>query len=197
MLLIADLLARAAELRKMQALVAWSFHGGSAGLEHTASTLNIHPPATLADPADVHVTADGAPPPDDHGGIEVRVAGARGPSVAGHDPLATRLALLSYPYQQRADLTEDGLAEAGEAVGQWRRQVAVWAESPSGRVPELTAATLGDAFDGLDTSAIIGLLHALESDDMPPGAKFETFMLADRVLGLDLAREIGRIASRD
>jgi cysteinyl-tRNA synthetase len=37
------------------------------------------------------------------------------------------------------------------------------------------------------------LLHDLARDaDVPAGAKFETFLYADRVLGLDLPCDIGR-----
>jgi hypothetical protein len=37
------------------------------------------------------------------------------------------------------------------------------------------------------------LLRDLTLDvDIPAGAKFETFLYADRVLGLDLPRDIGR-----
>jgi cysteinyl-tRNA synthetase len=47
--------------------------------------------------------------------------------------------------------------------------------------------------DDLDTPAAIRVLRAMEKDsDIPPGAKFETFAHADRLLGLDLARDIGR-----
>jgi hypothetical protein len=39
----------------------------------------------------------------------------------------------------------------------------------------------------------VALLHGLAHDDsVPAGAKFETFVYADRVLGLDLPSEIGR-----
>jgi len=50
------------------------------------------------------------------------------------------------------------------------------------------------AFDNdLDTPAALRVLRALEKDgEIPPGAKFETFAHADHLLGLDLARDIGR-----
>ena len=41
--------------------------------------------------------------------------------------------------------------------------------------------------------AALDVLVNLESDgEAPAGAKFETFAFADRVLGLELVREIGR-----
>jgi hypothetical protein len=52
---------------------------------------------------------------------------------------------------------------------------------------------IGHAFDDdLDTVAALDLLRNLESrQDIPAGAKFETFLFVDRVLGLELPREIG------
>ena len=47
--------------------------------------------------------------------------------------------------------------------------------------------------DDLDTPAGLRTLRALERDEaVSPGAKFETFAHADRWLGLDVARDIGR-----
>ena len=47
--------------------------------------------------------------------------------------------------------------------------------------------------DDLDTPAALRVLRNLEKDgEIPPGAKFETFAHADHLLGLDLARDIGR-----
>jgi cysteinyl-tRNA synthetase len=47
--------------------------------------------------------------------------------------------------------------------------------------------------DDLDTPAALRVLRALEKDaEIPPGAKFETFAYADQLLGLELARDIGR-----
>ena len=49
------------------------------------------------------------------------------------------------------------------------------------------------AFDNLDTAAAIALLRSLAGDEsVPDGAKFETFLYVDRVLGLDLPSDIGK-----
>ena len=43
-------------------------------------------------------------------------------------------------------------------------------------------------------NAALDLLRSMESrQDVPAGAKFETFVFVDRVLGLELGREIGRV----
>jgi len=55
------------------------------------------------------------------------------------------------------------------------------------------AEAAGSAFGSLDTVSVLALLRGLLPDaSVPAGAKFETFVYADRILGLDLAREIGR-----
>ena len=114
-------------------------------------------------------------------------AGRRG------DPLAVRLALMSLPRHQPAELTGATLANAARTLGEWRHHVARWAQSPSGAIPAPTAATVREAFGDLDIAAVVALLHGLAADEtVLPGPRFETFVYADRVLGLDLPRDIGR-----
>ncbi len=219
MLLIADLLARTAELRDWQVLTVLAFAGQPSGqltgLEEAAGALNIHPPAARAsfDDAqvmlggiDVHLVSDGASTDGGQNGLVTPVGAAHIRSAVRHDkaavdllaryrtdPLAVRLALMSFAYHQSANLTEDLLADAAETVASWRRQVAEWAELPSRSIPAHTAETAQAAFDDLDTVRAIALLRDMALDaSEPAGAKFEIFLYADRVLGLDLPREIGR-----
>ncbi len=112
----------------------------------------------------------------------------------GLDPLALRLALLEHRYRQQMNLTWDTLTAADGTLRRWRRRVAEWADSPSRPMCAEVAAAIGAAFDDdLDTPAALLALRRLEKDPrVPPGAKFETFAHADRLLGLDLARDIGR-----
>lgn len=215
-LLTADLLVRAAELGGLQVLAMRVFSGEPAGqdsVERAAAALGVHPPAAPAadlakawpgGPADVHVADDSAAGADDRGGILVRAAAARlaqdacpGDATAGmlggHDPLAVRLALMSLPRHQPAEITADTLADAAQALAEWRHQVARWAESPSGAIPAPIAATVRVAFENQDIAAVLALLSGLAADEtVPPGPRFETFVYADRVLGLDLPRDIGR-----
>lgn len=224
-LLVADVLARAAETRDMQALTAFVLAGEAsaqaAGFERAAGALGIHPPAayagareartSLGGPIDVHLISDGADADVGQGGLvarvgvaQLRLTGDDGGTVAGdvllrpgHDPLAMRLALMSVPYHQPAELTSDMAASAEETVTGWRRQVAGWAESPSRPVPARIAEALWSAFGDLDTVAALAVLRGLTPDgDIPAGAKFESFLAADRVLGLDLPRDIGRTGGR-
>ena len=214
-LLTADLLFRVAELGGLQVLTTWVCTGDpaeKAAMERAAGALGIHPPAMPAALAgswpggasDVHVADDAAAGEDDRGGIMVRTAAARltggtAPDTAtaglprGHDPLAVRFALLSVPRHQAAELTTATLTSAVRTLSEWRRHVASWAESPSRRIPEPVQSAFRAAFDSLDAGAVLSSLSGLAADEtVPPGARFEAFVYADRVLGLDLPRDIGR-----
>lgn len=221
-LLIADLLARAAELGNLQVFTvlvsAGELHGEFSAWERAADALGIHPPAaragaddasaSLDGPADVHITGYGVRPGDDQSGLAVQVGAAylrgtgdQGESAAdllasgAHDPLAVRFALMSFPAHQQADITDRGLAAAHQTVRDWRRLVARWAEQPSRPIPADLAEMIRAAFGDLDTAAAIALLGGMADDDgIPDGAKFETFVYVDRLLGLDLPSEIGKPA---
>ena len=221
-LLLADLLTRTAELRNLQVLTAVAADDCSsaqlAALERAADAVGVHPPAArlssgdaqaaLGGPIDVYLAGDAADVVDRGSGLVTRVgaaylhrAGDRGEPaddlLAGYEdePLAVRLALMSVPYHQPADLTEGALADARATVGCWRLRVARWAESPSRPVPAQLAETTRSAFDDFDTVSALGLLRGLADDDgVPAGARFEAFLYADRILGLDLPRDIGRIS---
>jgi hypothetical protein len=193
--------------------------GPLAALERNASALGIHPPAARTSPAeaeaslggsaDVHVAGHAAGFGDCGDGVLIYVgsaddvtqqaAGGRAAEPAssagnGGDLLALRLALLSRRHGQPVELTRAALAGAGETLSQWRRRVAEWADGPSRPIPRETATEIRMAFDDdLDTVAALAVLHKVEADHgMHTGAKFETFAFTDRILGLELVREIGR-----
>jgi cysteinyl-tRNA synthetase len=91
-------------------------------------------------------------------------------------------------------LTWETLDTAEETLLRWRDLVAGWAQSPSTAMSAHYADAVNTAFDDdLDTPVALAALHALEVDDqVPDGTKFETFAAMDRLLGLDLARDIGK-----
>ena len=219
-LLTADLLSRTAELGGLQVLTALDLTSSSpaqaVAIGDDAGALGIHPPAahaschdapsSLGGPVNVHLVSH-----DDHldpgqDGLFVMVGAARldradsdpgagGGLLTGHrgNPLAVRLALMSFPGDQAAALTDDELVRAGETLTYWRERVAQWAESPSRPVPTPLAEAARAAFSDLDTVSVLAMLRGLVADaSVPAGAKFETFVYADRILGLDLARDIGR-----
>src|SRR4051794_28323307 len=112
----------------------------------------------------------------------------------GLDPLALRLFFLTGRYRQQMNLTWDALTAADKRLARWRARIAEWAEAPSEARAADYAQRIADAFDDdLDTPTALVVLGELDKDaDVGPGAKFETFAWADRLFGLDLARDVGR-----
>ena len=217
LLLVADVLFRVAELSGLQVVTVLAMAGPPpAALGQIVAALGLHPPAVAGSPGEAdallggraHVRVAASAAGRGGGGDEVLIGvgpaddltpdgraaqpGAYG-GTAG-DPLALRLALLRYPYRQRVELTEASLAEAEDTASRWRHAVAKWAAEPSRPIPAGIAHSISVAFDNdLDTVAALDVLVSLEPDgETLAGAKFETFAFADRVLGLELVREIGR-----
>jgi cysteinyl-tRNA synthetase len=112
----------------------------------------------------------------------------------GFDPLALRLAFMSNRYRQQLNLTWESIAAADTTIRRWRERVAGWAAQPSAALSAEHLNGMKAAFaDDLDTPRAITILRELEKDPgISDGAKLETFLAADRLLGLDLARNIGK-----
>ncbi|MEE1753534.1 hypothetical protein [Streptomyces sp. SP18CS02] len=178
----------------------------TAGARHTNGT-----PCAAAD---VHVHAYGSAARDAGDGVRVEVgrvgpvAGeggdpdrarllAPGPLDAaapeGTDPLAVRMLLLGHAYRAPVTVTGTALEEARRTLGRWRQMVADWAQEPSRPVPaDVLRHAHAVLADDLGVPAVLDALVAVAARaDVPAGARFETFALLDRVLGLDLAREVG------
>ena len=135
--------------------------------------------------------ADGASPaavPSLHAGP---VSSVR--AVAAVDPAVLRLALLSRRRAESVWLDVGALEEARRTLVRWRRAVAVWAARPSRPIPDEVRCRLRDAWeDDLDVPAVLRVLEWVEDrPDLPDGARFETYAYADRLLGLDLTRDLG------
>jgi hypothetical protein len=193
-------------------------------LTRLVTALGIHPPAAqarcgdaraaLGGPIDVHLVGGGADA-DIADGLCVNIGAARldatdnldatddgaGDADQGevsgwrqYEPLAIRLALMSSPYHQPAEIGHDMLADSAGTLDEWRLLVARWAELPSKPVPAHLAEAARAAFRDLDTVSALSQLRTLVPDaGTPDGAKFETFVYIDRVLGLEFARRIGRL----
>ena len=112
----------------------------------------------------------------------------------GFDPLAIRLAFAEHKYRQQMNLTWDSIAAAHATLQRWRARVATWSQSPSAPIPEAIVTEILSALDDdLDTPRALLTLRRIEKDpNLPDGAKFEIFAWVDRVLALDLAREVGK-----
>ncbi|MFE9685445.1 hypothetical protein [Streptomyces sp. NPDC006285] len=158
-------------------------------------------PATDDPPSDEvtsgDVTGDEAAGGGVTGGLRLEVAPAGLDSgVAEDDESATalRLALLARPRGETLRLGAADLAAAEDQLARWRGAVATWATRPSGPIPDPVRDQLRAAWeDDLDVPAVLGVLRKVEtSGTVPDGARFETYAYADRLLGLELTRDIGR-----
>jgi cysteinyl-tRNA synthetase len=198
-LVVGDLIRRNAERLKLVVQA-----GQDAGGARDGAILGLRPAeeSHLDGVADVQV---GGPDPADRArhwtaAGAVRFGGRGDPvllddvTARGLDPLALRLAFFEQPYRDELKLDWPALDDADRALRAWRALVAEWATHPSRPLSGPHAAEVTGAFDNdLFTPGALVTLRALAaSAQIPPGAKFETFAHLDQLLGLDLAREVGR-----
>ncbi|MFZ3468747.1 hypothetical protein ACODT3_33425 [Streptomyces sp. 4.24] len=182
---------------------------------HPPATTGAHEvTATLCAAADVHLLAYGAAAQDGVGGVRVDV-GQVSPAPsdgdmpdgaalltsglldefapAGTDLLAVRMLLLGHAHRTPVTVTGAGLTEARLTLRRWRQQVADWAQEPSRPIPaDVLRQAQAALADNLGVPVVLDMLRSVAGRaDVPAGAKFETFAFLDRILGLDLAREVG------
>jgi hypothetical protein len=191
---VADVLRRLSERARWQTSVL----GASSLSDRQLLYLNVHP---FHDPgpdggAELAVCARGAGASPARA-VEVGAFTGDVDPLAppdGADPLAVRLALLAAPYRQDVDLDPATVAAAAERLRGWRALVAGWAEQPSAAMPaDAVAVVAGHLQDDLNSPAALDALDALAADSsIAPGARFEAFAHLDRLLGLDLAADVGR-----
>ncbi|CAM5670919.1 Cysteinyl-tRNA synthetase OS=Streptomyces violarus OX=67380 GN=FHS41_007994 PE=4 SV=1 [Streptomyces violarus] len=114
-------------------------------------------------------------------------------TLGGVDPTVLRLALLTRHHNAPVRLEEAVLEEAGATLARWRGAVARWARRPSRPVPDEVRGRLREAWeDDLDVPRVLDELRRVENEpELPEGARFETYAYADRLLGLELTRDLG------
>ncbi|WP_264937358.1 hypothetical protein [Streptomyces sp. A012304] len=196
-LLVADLLVRALELGGTPVLATLAGDRHRPRLRAAATALGVRP---FEDGQDlggqvVHVLEAGRGAPE---GIRVEVAAVRDPRafdrVLAEDPAALRLTLLSHHHRDPVRLDTDMPREAHDTLARWRRAVARWARHPSRPVPDEVRDRLRTAWEAdLDVPEVLRVLRWVEraGPDLADGARFETYAYADRLLGLDLTRDLG------
>ena len=113
----------------------------------------------------------------------------------GLDPLALRLAFLQHRHRQQMNLTWEVLTSADSTITRWRTKVAAWAQSPSAAMPQDARHRFEEAVsDDLDLPRALQVVREVEKDNtLSEGARMEFFLFVDRILGLDLARDIGKV----
>ena len=196
-LLVADVLVRTLELGGTPVWALLTGEREQAELHAGAAALGMRPFEDRRDVGPgwgesqvVHVLGETGAAPD---GVRITVAPVETTGIpAGADPAVVRLALLTPHRNAPARLDEAGLGEAHETLARWRRAVAAWARQPSRPIPEDVRGRLRAAWeDDLDVPEVLRVLRSVEVSDVPEGALFETYVYADRLLGLDLARDLG------
>jgi hypothetical protein len=110
------------------------------------------------------------------------------------DPLCVRLAVLRERYRDPDVMDGDLVVGAGNDLAHWRESMAEWATEPGRPMDRGYAARAEEALaDDLDSPAALAVLDELTADPrVAPGAKLETFIHLDLILGLDLVSGIGR-----
>ncbi|MET7683775.1 hypothetical protein [Streptomyces sp. NPDC005423] len=199
-LLVADLLARALELGRTPVWSLLTAPRGRPELLAGAAALGIRPFEDSRDlgpgpgqAQTIHVAGEGTSAPD---GVLVAVAPVESPASAPPDvpdPAVLRLALLDRPRDLPVRLDADVLDAAANTLAHWRRAVADWARRPSRPIPDAVGTRLRAAWeDDLDAGEVLAVLRwVAEAPDVPDGARFETYAHADRLLGLELTRDLG------
>jgi cysteinyl-tRNA synthetase len=112
----------------------------------------------------------------------------------GFDPLALRMAFLQHRYRSQMNLTWDVISAANEQLTRWRTRINEWSESESEPMAQEYVDSFTESFFyDLNTPQAVNQLRNLERDpSISAGSKFETFIHLDSLLGLDLARDIGK-----
>ncbi|GAB2792266.1 hypothetical protein GCM10027073_25660 [Streptomyces chlorus] len=220
-LLVADLLVRALELGGTPVWALLDGERDLPELRAAGAALGVRPfedgrdaGTGLGEAQVLHVVSEGGATPD---GVRVAVAPVHqeglGDAPDGTDatdptgpadltasnsltePTVLRLALLTHPRSSPLRLDPAALDEAAGTLGRWRGAVAAWAHRPSRPIPDTVRVDLRTAWeDDLDAVGMLRVLRVVEQDpEVPDGARFETYAYADRLLGLDLTRDLGSL----
>jgi hypothetical protein len=152
--------------------------------------------ADLGKPLDLMITVAGSGDEPVPRLAAIGVAPVRAPAPYPEpDPATARFALARLPYKQQLEMTSALLADAQSILDRWRDRVAQWSRHPSHPIPsDWRTAVIAALDDDLDVARLVAMMGELEiAEDIEAGAKFEAFAFLDRVLSVDLTRDLGRI----
>ncbi len=116
-------------------------------------------------------------------------------AARGHtEPLAARLLFLQSRYRAQMNFTLDALSSAETTLARWRRHVAEWsAATEHGQSGDFEQRFVDAITSDLDTPAAVALVaEVVSAHDLLPADKAALLLRWDRMLGLDLARDVGR-----
>lgn len=207
-LVVGDVLRRVVEdIHSAQVLAAVITNNASDGEQVWRSELMVRPvvgvftteaeaEAGLGKSLDLTITVAGpedAPAPS---APAVEVAPVRtAVPLSGTEPATTRFALAAVNHEHQLTMTASLLERSQVVLDRWRGRVAQWSRQPSRPIPPAWRSAVIAAFDhGLDVARVVALMTELENrEDLESGAKFEAFAYVDRVLAVDLVRDLSRL----
>ena len=207
LLVVGDLVRRVLEdLHSVQALVAVITEDQTAGDPGWRSGLGVRPitgvvttrvaaEADMSKPLDLMITVAGSGHQNDIWPQVIEVAPANAARVySGFDLATVRLALAIVDYARPFEVTRSVLEHCQSVLDRWRDRVDQWSRHPSRPIRDDWRSVVISAFDDdLDVARVVAMMGELEDAGVEPGEKFEAFTYLDRVLAVDLARNMGRI----
>lgn len=117
----------------------------------------------------------------------------------GYDPLAYRFLTYRARYRSEMDFSPDAMRDADAQVRRLRRRMAEWG-APTALGPAATEVDVrfrAALADDLDLPRAIVIVNEVVGSSLPDGERYALLASWDRVLGLDLAREVGKTYEPD
>jgi cysteinyl-tRNA synthetase len=113
------------------------------------------------------------------------------------EPTTLRFALAKVPYAWPLDVTDSLLEHSEQIMERWRDHVDEWSHHPGRPIPSAWRTRMTAALDDdLDAARLVATMQVLATTEVvEPGAKFEAFAYLDRVLAVDLMRNLGRVGA--
>ena len=116
-------------------------------------------------------------------------------AAAGFDPLAYRYLTFRTRYRSEMDFTDEAMVDADAQVRRLRRRMAEWGGAAATLSPAAEALDVrfrAAIADDLDMPQALVVVNELLGSELPGAERFALLAAWDQVLGLDVAREVGR-----